>query len=108
MQQDAIISLCEALNICEKSIILDNSILNNIRNVRNNSTGHPSNRRDKGNTFISQLSVSKYHFRFLEVKGGNIEVINVDLKSLASQQIAEMKIIVSKISQHLAEMNKNL
>lgn len=108
LQQDAIISLCIALNICDKSIIFDNYILNKIRNIRNNSTGHPSNRRDKGKTFISQLSVSKYHFNFLEVKGGNTEFINVDLKSLASQQIAEMKIIVSKISQHLTEMNKNL
>lgn len=108
MQQDAIISLCEALNICEKSIILDNSILKNIRNIRNNSTGHPSNRRDKGKTFIAQFSINKYHFCYLEVKGCKTEFIDVDLKSLASQQITEMKIIISKILQHLTKMNKNL
>ncbi|NQU67824.1 MAG: hypothetical protein HQ510_07780 [Candidatus Marinimicrobia bacterium] len=108
MQQDALISLCEAFDIFNKSVVLENKSFAEIRKIRNSSTGHPSNRRDEGKSFISQMSVGQYYFQYVDVKGGESELVDVDIKSLAQQQVTEISIFLEKIANRLSDMENKL
>ena len=108
IQQNAIKSLCKALNICEKSIINGNPKLRNIRNIRNHTIGHPSDRHDKGESFLSQQTVNQYSFKYTEFKNDSTNIIDVDIKKLAKQQIFEIEQIIDKIYQELSIMEKKI
>lgn len=96
IQQNAIISICTALDIFPK-IILGNSKLSDIREIRNSSTGHPENRIDDSKNFISQMSVSQYNFSFLQVKNNKSEIIKVNIKDLIQVQEKNFDGILDKI-----------
>lgn len=104
IQQDAIINICASLNIFSK-IIHDNSELSYIKGIRNSSAGHPSNtRKDSSINFVSQTSVSQYHFSFLKVKQNKMEVIEVNIKDLIQKQEKEFDSILDKIIYKIEEM----
>lgn len=105
IQQDTIISICTSLNIFSKKIILANPELSYIREIRNSSTGHPSNtRKDSSNNFISQTSVSQYSFDFIKVTQNKSEVIKVNIKDLIQKQEKEFDVILDKIMFIIKEM----
>ena len=65
LQQDAVRHLCEALQLPWKP----DSLLDEIREVRNDSIGHPTNRRGgKSFSFISRPSISKSGFQLMTVE----------------------------------------
>jgi len=105
IQQDAIINICSSINIFSKKIVLDNSELVYIRNIRNSGIGHPSNTlKDKSTNFISQMSVNQYHFSFLKVTENKTELIEVKIKDLIKMQEKNINDVLDKITFRIQEM----
>lgn len=86
VQQDAIKHLSEALGFEYKK----NSHLNEIREIRNNSVGHPTRRGRDNETLhyyhIVQHSISKGGFSLIQYKGNNRHMVNIDLFEIIKKQ----------------------
>jgi hypothetical protein len=94
VQQNAVNHLCKSLGIGETSYKYPR--LNEIRNIRHESTGHPTkrDRREPYYHFISQISLSQSGFELLSYfSDGNFEHRYVDIPQL----IADQKKYISEI-----------
>ena len=70
LQQHAVINLCESLGFSDN--ITAHPKLKRIRNVRNDSTGHPTKRGNYGSYhFISRASMTKSGFQLMSVYKNN-------------------------------------
>ena len=64
LQQDAVTNLCESLEL--KNNLIANSKLREIRDIRNDSIGHPTKRGNyKSYHFISRITITKSGFQLI-------------------------------------------
>ncbi len=100
MQQDAIINICEIFNVMNKKEIIKN-YFSDIRDIRNSSVGHPANRlyskNNRGQAFISQISVGSNYFQYLQVKNGNSKTVKVKISEILDKQNKAMEKISGEI-----------
>ncbi len=101
LQQDAVRHLCEALQLSWES----DPLLDEIREVRNDAVGHPTNRRGgKSFGFISRPSISKSGFQLMTVEPATDRppmFRNVSFKSLVDIQHARLEKVLDALLQAL-------
>jgi hypothetical protein len=106
LQQDAVRHMSEALAIP----FVPDPLLQEIREVRNSSIGHPT-KRDRGGSrshFISRISMSKNGFQLMTVypDHGPAEFKWVDIPSLISKQRTQLRAAMTQVVSALAERDR--
>lgn len=102
VQQDAVENLCQALAIA----YVRDPLLNDIREIRNNSAGHPTKRGDgKGRAynFISRSSLTKGGFDLMTTYPDSRSPLfrHVSIPSLIASQIAILQNVLSEVLEKL-------
>ena len=102
LQQDAVRNLHEALQICYKP----DPLLVKIRELRNDSTGHPTKRgggEGKSFSFISRMSITKFGFQLMTIvpNQGRPMFRQVSLKSLIVTQHNQLEKALTALLQAL-------
>ena len=102
VQQDAVRHLHEALGICSEP----DTLLDEIRELRNDSAGHPTKRgRGKGNrfNFISRMSIRKSGFQLMSIgpNHGLPRFRPVSLRSLLDTQHSQLEKALRALLQEL-------
>ena len=96
LQQDAVLHLAEALGISFDP----DSLLQEIREVRNSSVGHPTKRWGKARShFISRITMSKEGFQLLTVRPdhGPAEFRAVSIPTLISTQRGQLVMVLKEV-----------
>lgn len=99
VQQDAVESLSEALNIKYSH----SPAVNKVRQLRNDSVGHPTNRR-KGKSFhfISRITMNKKGFMLMtSYPDGTLKFDNISITKAIESQKESLEEILSNIFQKL-------
>jgi len=102
IQQDAVTHLSEALGL---TYTVD-PLLTQIREIRNDSSGHPTKRGGKGNKFnhISRMSMQRQTFQLMTTyPDGSYQFTDVDVKSLIESQRDTLQTSLIGISEKLKE-----
>lgn len=103
VQQDAVMHLSESLGI---KYTLDEE-LNSIRNIRNDSIGHPTKRgwgQDLSFHYISRISMSRKGFRLMSAHpGSQAEFTEIDVFELITRQRKNLRNALSNVVAHLRE-----
>lgn len=97
LQQDSIKSIAKMFDVNIKKEFSNDSVLNNIRIIRNDSIGHPSNRLDGSKNFLSQTSVNVKGFDYLNVKNSVSKIVKIKFDEIISYQFIEINKIINKI-----------
>jgi len=106
IQQDAINNLSEIFKVFTDKIWKKYPKLKEIRDIRNDSTGHPTNRNNKSFHFISQTSVNKNGFLLLSYKEGKSKTKHVKIKGVIKGQKEIIFKILSAIINKLDQDEK--
>ncbi len=106
VQQYAVMHLCESLNVPRPS---SDPILEQIRDVRNESIGHPT-KKDKSKSrpisyhFISRATISKKRFQLLSSYGdGRTEFKDVLIEKMIADQKDKLKHVLDDIIDKLVQ-----
>jgi hypothetical protein len=101
VQQDAIYDLAEALNIS----IPKESILKNIRDIRNDSIGHPTKRKSgKSFHFIVRAFIAPLAYQLMtSYPDGNTKFRDINVRRLIEQQRDVLKVILGEVIGKLKE-----
>jgi len=98
LQQDAVTNLCESLGLSDN--LTANTKLKEIRNIRNDSIGHPTKRGNyKSYHFISRVSTTKSGFQLISDYGNSkITFRNISVIDLIKEQREYLsKILIKKV-----------
>jgi energy-converting hydrogenase A subunit M len=98
LQQDAVRHLSEALELGYEN----NQTLNKIRDIRNNSIGHPTQRNhgkdDTSYNFISRVTMNRSGFKLMKTYAGKKpKFINVDIPQLITEQRTVLKEVLDDV-----------
>jgi len=105
LQQDAVKHIAEALNFSYSPDLL----LDEIREIRHDSVGHPSKREKRGKeiayNFISRITISKNGFTLMKTfpNGKTPKFINIDLPSLVNNQRLKLAATLNNILEYLKD-----
>ncbi|MCY3826868.1 MAG: hypothetical protein OXG10_05755 [Candidatus Dadabacteria bacterium] len=108
LQQDAVECLFKTLRKCypknRKFSYKQSTDLKGIRQLRNETTGHPTETHNGVFTYINRGSLSKWHFQKLRSsKAGGNEFSSVDLFSMVKKQAlsieSDLRTLVEKIKE---------
>ena len=105
VQQDAISNLCAALDFSFNKH--DNSVLKGIRNIRNESIGHPTDRtKGSDHSFhgISRTTLSTAGFQLLSQDSqGKTKFEDIELVKLMEQQESILNDVLGKVAMEIQE-----
>jgi hypothetical protein len=105
IQQDAVQNLTEALKLSYSP----DPLLNEIREIRHDSIGHPSKRQRKGKelsyNFISRITISHSGFSLMKTfpDGRTPEFININLPSIINTQRDKLSLALNILLDRLKE-----
>jgi hypothetical protein len=105
IQQEAVQNLSEALNLSYSS----DPLLNEIREIRHDSIGHPSKRQKKGKeisyNFISRTTISHSSFTLIKTfpDGKTPEFVNINLPSIINTQRDKLSKVLTILLDRLKE-----
>ncbi|HAM38452.1 MAG: hypothetical protein A2539_00755 [Elusimicrobia bacterium RIFOXYD2_FULL_34_15] len=105
LQQDAVKHLCESLELYYN---ITNEELKNVREIRNDSIGHPT-KRDGGKSyhFISRITISKDGFQLMSWnKNKNIVFKDIVIVDLLNAQSRNITVILKDVIKKLKDEDK--
>ena len=106
VQQDALTNLAEAFSIQYET----SADLLEIRGLRNAAIGHPTKQVEKGTryyNYISRMSMSQHGFELLRHSESlPFRLERVDIRDLATKQLADIKLGLVKVSEILREIDQ--
>jgi len=97
LQQDAVTNLCESLGLTNNLIV--NPKLKEIRDIRNDSIGHPTKRGNyKSYHFISRVTIKKFGFQLIsDYENNKTTIRDISVIDLINEQRKDLSEILKKV-----------
>ncbi|KAF5433529.1 hypothetical protein C5S39_01515 [Candidatus Methanophagaceae archaeon] len=106
LQQDAVTNLCESLGL--KNNLIANPKLKEIRDIRNDSIGHPTKRGNyKSYHFISRITIEKFGFQLIsDYENNKTTIRDISVIDLIKEQRKDLSEILKKVINDLQAEEK--
>ena len=106
LQQDAVTNLCESLGL--KNNLIANPKLKEIRDIRNDSIGHPTKRGNyKSYHFISRITIEKFGFQLIsDYENNKTTIRDISVIDLIKEQRKDLSEILKKVINDLQAEKK--
>lgn len=106
LQQDAVTNLCESLGF--QNNLIANPKLKEIRDIRNDSIGHPTKRgKYKSYHFISRITIEKFGFQLIsDYENNKTTIRDISVIDLIKEQRKDLSEILKKVINDLQAEEK--